>query len=60
MKLFILGVILSLPMVHYSKKDAISLILQQGCLVLAVGELGKNRPRKLLDQLKLVEVMGRA
>lgn len=60
MKLLILGVILSLPMVLYSKKDALCWIFQQGCLVLAVGELWKNRPRKLQDQLKWVEVMGRA
>lgn len=52
MNLFILGVILSLPMVLYSKKVAICWIFQQGCLILAVGELGKNRPRELLDKLK--------
>lgn len=60
MKLFILGVILSLPMLLYSKKDATPWIFQQDCLTLSVKELDKNRPRKLLDQLKLVEYMGRA
>lgn len=48
MKLFILRVILSLPVVLYSKKDAICWIFQQGCLMLAVGQLWKNKPRKLL------------
>lgn len=59
MKLSILGVILSLPMVLYSIKDIILWIFQQGYLMLGVGELGKNKPRKLMVVLELVEVMGR-
>lgn len=59
MKVLILGVILSLLMLLYSKKDAIPWIFHQSSLLLAVGELGKNRPRKLLDQLKWVEYTGR-
>lgn len=48
------------PWCFIPKRGTICWIFQQGCLMQTVGQLGKNKCRKLLDQLKWVEVMGRA
>lgn len=53
------GMILSLPMLLYSRKAVIPGIFLQGSLVLAVRELGETCPMMLLCQLKRVEYMGR-
>lgn len=60
MKIFILVWSSACPWCFIPKQGAMCCIFQQGCFVQTVGELGKNKCRKLLDQLKWVEVMGRA
>lgn len=59
MKVLILGVILSLLMLLYSKKDAIPWIFHQGSLLLAVGELGKKQTQEVAGPAKVGEYTGR-
>lgn len=58
MKVLILGVILSLLMLLYSKKDAIPWIFHQGSLLLAVGELGKKQTQEVAGPAKVGRVYG--